>query len=96
MPKSILGLVWSPPKPMRYKLNFDGVVFAEQNAARPGVIIRNEERLLMVATSQQRPLPSTVLEVEVLAARRALEFSQELGLARVILEGDSKILIKSF
>ena len=43
MTKSILGLVWSPPKPMRYKLNFDGVVFAEQNAARARVIIRNEE-----------------------------------------------------
>lgn len=44
----------------------------------------------MVATSQQMPFPSTILEVDALAARRALEFSQELGLDRVILEGEAQ------
>nr|POF20081.1 hypothetical protein CFP56_65122 [Quercus suber] len=36
-------------------------------------------------------MPSLVIEVEVLVARRALE----LGLDNIILEGDSEILLKA-
>ena len=36
-----------------------------------------------------------MIEVEVLAARKALELTVELGFDNFILEGDSKILIKS-
>ena len=37
----------------------------------------------------------SVIEVEVLAARRALELAVELGFDHVILEGDSEILHKA-
>ena len=36
-----------------------------------------------------------MIEVEVLGARKALELTIELGFDNIILEGDSKILIKS-
>ena len=49
----------------------------------------------MASLSQQIPLPTIVLEVETLAARRALEFAAEKGVNRVILEGDFTILIKA-
>ena len=42
--------------------------------------------------SQKIPLPMSVIEVEVLAARRALEFAVELGFDHIILEGESEIL----
>ena len=51
--------------------------------------------MVMASLTQQLPLPSTVLEVEDLEARRVLEFALELGFDRVILEGDCKILIKA-
>ena len=41
------------------------------------------------------PLPFTVIEVEALAARQALEFAMEIGVDRVILEGDSEFLINA-
>ena len=41
------------------------------------------------------PLPILVIEVEVLAAQRALELAMELGVDHIILEGDSEILHKA-
>ena len=56
-------------------------------------MVRNEEGLVLASLSQQIPLPTIVLEVETLAARCALEFAIEIAVHRVILEGDSTILI---
>lgn len=57
-------------------MNFDGALFAEENIAGLGVIIRNDSRLVMAALSQQIPLLASVEMVEVLAARRALWFAK--------------------
>lgn len=38
--------------------------------------------------------PSTVIEVEALAARLVVELAIELGFDHIVLEGDSEILIK--
>ena len=48
----------------------------------------------MASLSEVVPLPATVIEVETLAARRAVEFALELGFENIILEGDSDVLIK--
>ena len=49
----------------------------------------------MASLTQQIPLPSSVIEVEVLAARKALELTIELGFDNITLEGDFEVLIKS-
>ena len=65
----------------------------KEQRASIGVAIRNEHGLIMVSSSQQIPLPGTVVEVEALAAIRALILAQETGFTRVVLEGDSQTLI---
>ena len=47
----------------------------------------------MVSLLQKTTLPFTAIEVEAMAVRRALEFALETGFDRVILEGDTHILI---
>ena len=84
---------WSAPAPSWYKINFDGAVFEREDSAGLGVVIRNSEGLVMASLSQLVPLPFSVIEVEALAARRALEQAMEIGLDRVILEGVSSVLI---
>ena len=76
-------------------INFDGATFADDRSAGLGVVIRNKEGRVMASLSQKIPLPISVIEVEVLAARRALELAVELGFDHVILEGDSEILHKA-
>ena len=58
-------------------------------------MVRNSDGLVMASLAQQIPLPPSVIEVETLAARRALEFALELGFERIILEGDSESLDKA-
>ena len=58
-------------------------------------MVRNSDSLIMASLAQQVPLPPSVIRVETLVTRRALEFALELGFERIILEGDSKSLDKA-
>ena len=86
---------WTLPQDNWYKINFDGATFADDNSAGLGVVIRNKDGRVMASLSQKIPLPMSVIEVKVLAARRALELAVELGVDHFILEGDSKTLHKA-
>ncbi|XP_030963888.1 uncharacterized protein LOC115985057 [Quercus lobata] len=86
---------WQPLPSSVCKINFDSALFMKEQRAGIGVAIQNENGLIMVSSSQQIPLPGTVVEVEALAARKALELALDCGLDRVILEGDCEILMKT-
>ena len=84
---------WQPPGLSQYKVNVDGALFAADNTAGLGVVIRNEHGQVMASLSERIPLPSTVLEVEALAAWRGIELAVETGFRNMVLESDSQILI---
>ncbi|XP_050255142.1 uncharacterized protein LOC126701039 [Quercus robur] len=84
---------WSPPPSGMFKTNFDSAVFEESGEAGIGVVIRNSAGEVMASLSEKIPLPATVEAVEMLAARRAVRFVQEVGLAESIFEGDSQSVI---
>ena len=86
---------WEPPPLDWVKINFDGAIFQAKGEAGLGAIIRNNHGLVMAALAQVIPLPTSVEMVEVLAARRALSFAQELGFDHIILEGDLGIAIRA-
>ena len=56
-----------------------------------GVIVRDSRGMAMVSLSHNIPLPHSVVDLETLAASRALDFSLEIGLDKAVLEGDSEI-----
>ena len=85
---------WKPPDQGCYKINYDGAVFTQQRKAGLGAVIRDEKGEVVASMTQLAPLPTTVAQVEALAARRAMEFALELGLNRVTLEGDSEVICK--
>ncbi|KAK9983282.1 hypothetical protein SO802_032807 [Lithocarpus litseifolius] len=70
---------WSPPDDGLYKVNFDGAVFEDQACAGLGVVIRDSAGLVIGALSQKIRLPSSVVMVEALAARRAVMFAREIS-----------------
>ena len=86
---------WRPPPATCVKANFDGAVFSQDGLASIGIIIRNEQGLVMADLAQQIPLLASVEMVEVLAARQAVVFAKELGFDKVIVEGDSANTITS-
>ena len=88
-------VAWKALDQHAYKVNFDGAIFAEEGLTSLGVVICNNQGLIMASLTQQITLPVSVIEVEILAARRALELTLELGFDNITLEGDSEVLIKS-
>ena len=62
-------LRWKPPDFGLYKINFDGVLFADHGSAGLGVVIRDWEGPVIGALSEKVRHPSFVYLVEALAAR---------------------------
>ena len=95
MPRPREEVVWKPPSPSLFKINFDGATFKYLNQASIGVVIRDEHGLVIAALSQCIPLPSSVSMVEALAVRQALIFAQEISVFSVKVEGDSLQVIRA-
>ena len=75
---------------------FYGAVFEEAGEAGIGVVVlRNGNGEVLAALSEKIPYPGTVELVEILAARRAVQFIAELGMAQSIFEGDSESVYKA-
>ena len=76
-------------------MNFDATVFKFLNLAGIGVIVHDWRGEVIGALSMPIPLTQTVNELEALACRRAVRFASELGLRKVIFEGDSSMVINA-
>ena len=86
--------VWLTPPPGCYKVNYDGVVFAETMEAGLGIIIRDDRGLPMVSFSQKVPFLRSSGVVEAMALRCAILLALEMGFFSIILKGDSETLVK--
>ncbi|XP_065634478.1 uncharacterized protein LOC136069648 [Quercus suber] len=83
---------WSPPPTASYKINVDGAVFKTQKSAGVGVIIRDEQGLVVAALSQKINAPLGALEAKAKAVEIALQFAMDVGVYDFILEGDSLLV----
>ena len=84
---------WKPPEQGSYKVNFDGATFAEEKCSSLGVIVRDKEGLVIAAMATRIPQLLQAIEIEALAANKALEFAQEMDLTDVVLKGDSSLVM---
>nr|XP_023915730.1 uncharacterized protein LOC112027287 [Quercus suber] len=86
---------WSPPVREWWKVNFDGAMFGEFEEAGLGVVVRNSHSEVKATLTEKIRKPPSAEIAEVLAAKRATLFAQELGLEKMIFEGDSEQVIKA-
>ena len=75
-------------------MNYDDACFAVTNEVGIGVV-KNKLGLVMVSLAEKIHMPLTLEVLEAMAARRAMIFTEELGLPRAILEGDSELVVKA-
>ena len=86
---------WKPPDADCFKTNFEGAVFTDTGEAGIGVVIRNSKDEVMASLSEKIPNPPSIVLLELLAARRAALFINEIGLDNSIPEGDSEVIINA-
>ena len=85
--------IWKPPDASLVKINFDGVIFRSENRSGIGVVVRTHTGAILASLAQSIPQAFQPAEIEVIAAARALEFGQEIGITEAILEGDSELIV---
>lgn len=86
---------WSPPPFTFLKLNFDAAVDEVKNRGAYAVVVRDHLGHLIKWRCRQWNSFSDPLILEGLACREALLLARNLNISRVIVEGDSAIVIKA-
>ena len=86
---------WCPPDPHCFKVNFDATLFCRSSLAGIGVIVSNNEGETVGALSLPIPMAQSVADLEALACLKAVQFALEIGITRVVFEGDSAIIINA-
>ena len=77
------------------KFNFDGATFKYLGEVGIGVVVRDSQGLVLASLSKKILLSPSITDVEAMVAVRAVNFVQDLSLPLVIIEADSKIIIKA-
>ena len=84
---------WKPPPSGTFKINFDGAIFPKEKKSGIGVVIRDSRGLVIASCSKVVHQVLGVSDVEAMAATWALSFASDVGVKRVVLEGDSMAVI---
>ena len=83
------------PPPNVYKINYDGAVSLSSNCSGIGVVIRNNAGLVVASHAQRFCQAYKPVEIEAMAATRAIEFAGEIGVDRIMVEGDTSTVKKA-
>ena len=86
---------WKPLDARSFKINFDSVIFKQENKSGIEVVIRDHTGDIMASLAQTIAPALQPIEIEVIVAARALEFGEEIGITEAILEGDLELIINS-
>ncbi|XP_042944124.1 uncharacterized protein LOC122278076 [Carya illinoinensis] len=87
------GLRWAKPMHNSYKFNWDAAVRAKEGRVGIGVIVRDFQGQVVGTVRAQRPLRGTPFDAEAYGLLVATEFTRDLGLQQVYLEGDAKRVV---
>ena len=86
---------WEPPPEGFYLINVDGAIPLTNGQARVGMLIRDWNRRLIAVVSMPLPRRYSVEETEAIAVEQSLVLAKELGLEKIIVEGDSLLTIQA-
>ena len=86
---------WKPPDQGAFKINFDRAIFIGNNCSGLRVVVHDKEGLAIASMATRVPQQLQPIEIEALAAYKAIVFAKELGLSQVVLEGDSSTVMSA-
>ena len=83
------------PPSNSFKINYDSVVCSNSNRLGIGVVIRDHDGSMIASLAQQLNQAYKPMEIEAMAATRAVEFAEEVGVDKVLIEGDSSVVTEA-
>ncbi|XP_040988990.1 uncharacterized protein LOC121236613 [Juglans microcarpa x Juglans regia] len=86
---------WEPPPLVIYKVNWDAAVKHEIGRVGIGIVIRDFEGRVVASRSMQRYIFTDSYTAKSQGALQAIIFARDIGLRRIILEGDALQVIHS-
>ncbi|KAF5454819.1 hypothetical protein F2P56_024456 [Juglans regia] len=81
---------WSKPPQRVLKLNVDGAIFAYQDMAGVGVILRDTEGTMLLAVITKESEVGDPAKIEIVAM---LQLCIPIGIEKLILESDSLLMV---
>ncbi|KAF5478058.1 hypothetical protein F2P56_004648, partial [Juglans regia] len=84
---------WLPSEQGMLKLNVDGAVFASQQRAGVGVILRDDKGEVILSACKKENDINDHLEIELIAILRGLQICLPLGIPQLVIESDSLLLV---
>ena len=86
---------WIAPPWDKYKINYDAAISNAENKAGIGIVVRDYNGEVMASLIQQLEQAYQPMEVEAMAACKAVEFGSEIGVDCAIMKGDSEVIMKA-
>ncbi|KAF5468800.1 hypothetical protein F2P56_012920 [Juglans regia] len=93
IPSNSVVTIWERPPPGFYKINWDVGVDTIHCKIGIGVVVTDEEANILATMRKRQDLFPDPLTAEAYAALKVSIFGFELGLRKIILEGDSKKVV---
>ena len=87
--------LWTTLAPNNYKINYNGALSIVDNKSGISIVVRDCHREVIASLIQQLDQAYQLVEIEAMAASKAVKFGSELGLHRAIIEGDSEVVVKA-
>ncbi|XP_030970837.1 uncharacterized protein LOC115991254 [Quercus lobata] len=94
-PRFVSEVLWSPPKPLWFKVNIDSAVFSSLKSVGVGIVVRDQWGNVAAAMSKLVNAPLGPLETEAMVMEEAIQFARDTGFLDVIFESDSLSMIQS-
>ncbi|GMI81726.1 hypothetical protein HRI_001841900 [Hibiscus trionum] len=85
---------WSPPQFPFVKLNFDASYSSASKKSWSGCVIRDSEAQILGSAFKTNTDVLSAFEAEALSALQGIKFAKDLGFSNLIVEGDSRSIIK--
>ncbi|KAK9989566.1 hypothetical protein SO802_029805 [Lithocarpus litseifolius] len=86
---------WEPPPEGFYTINVDSAIPSTNGQSEVGMLIRDWNRRVIAAVSMPLPGRYSVEEIEAIAVEQGLVLAKELGLEKIIVEGNSLLTIQA-
>ena len=86
---------WKPLDASLVKINFNGVIFRDENKSGIGVVVHTHIGAILAFLAQSISPALQPAEIEAIAVAHALEFGHELGLTEAVLKGDLELIMNS-